>query len=518
MVLADLGKRINNALQQLNKAPVIDEELLNQVLKEIQLALLQSDVNVKYVAKLKSNIIMKFKMEDSQGVNLKKMIQQAVVQELTQMLDSNKKPFVPKRGKPNVVMFVGLQGAGKTTTCTKYAYHWQKKGWRTALICADTFRAGAFDQLKQNATKVRVPFYGSYSETDPVAIAEEGVKHFKKENYEMIIVDTSGRHKQESELFDEMKQVQAAVNPDECIFVMDGSIGQACYDQAQAFRNAVNVGSVIITKLDGHAKGGGALSAVAATESPIIFIGTGEHFEDLEPFNPESFVKRLLGLGDIKGMITTVTEAVDMETQGKAIANITKGQFSIRDFQAQYKSILKLGSINQFMSMIPGMGNSILDKNNEKESIRKVKKFLTIMDSMNDNELDGIVPINPSRVVRIARGSGSSLEDVNQLLDEYKKIAKVFIGLGKGFGKGGDIGNIMRNPNQIKNQMGAALDPKMIQGMGGMGNIMNMVKEMSKMEGVGDLMKGLGGGNMAEMMKSLGGNIPGLSGLTKKRR
>jgi signal recognition particle subunit SRP54 len=175
-------------------------------------------------------------------------------------------------------MFVGLQGSGKTTTCSKVAYYYKKKGWRVAMVCADTFRAGAFDQLKQNAAKIRVPFYGSYIETDPVTIAEEGVAEFKEEGMEIIIVDTSGRHKQETDLFDEMKQVEKAVKPDNIIFVMDSSIGQQCYAQAEAFRKAVNVGSVIITKMDGHSKGGGALSAVAATESPIIFIGDGEHF------------------------------------------------------------------------------------------------------------------------------------------------------------------------------------------------------------------------------------------------
>jgi len=175
-----------------------------------------------------------------------------------------------------------------------------------ALVCADTFRAGAFDQLKQNATKVRVPFYGSYSETDPVAIAQEGVSAFKKEGFEIIIVDTSGRHKQESELFLEMKQIQEAVEPHEIIFVMDSSIGQGCYDHAFAFHQSVQIGSVIITKLDSHAKGGGALSAVAATQSPITFIGTGEHFEDLEQFSAQSFIKRLLGLGDLAKLFDTV--------------------------------------------------------------------------------------------------------------------------------------------------------------------------------------------------------------------
>lgn len=212
-------------------------------------------------------------------------------------------------------MFVGLQGSGKTTTCTKYALYWQKKGWKTGMVCADTFRAGAFDQLKQNSTKVRVPFYGSYTETDPVQIATDGVNAFKKEGYEIIIVDTSGRHKQEQALFDEMKQVEASVSPDDIIFVMDSSIGQACHDQALAFRKAVNVGSVIVTKLDGHAKGGGALSAVSATQSPIIFIGTGEHFDDLEPFSPKSFIQRLLGMGDLEGLFDTVKNVVNMKDQ-----------------------------------------------------------------------------------------------------------------------------------------------------------------------------------------------------------
>ena len=171
------------------------------------------------------------------------------------------------------------------------------------LVCADTFRAGAFDQLKQNATKAKIPYYGSYTERDPVVVAEEGVKQFKAEKYELIIVDTSGRHKQESALFEEMQEVARVVAPDDVVFVMDSSIGQAAKDQAKAFRDAVKVGSVIITKLDGHAKGGGALSAVAATKSPIIFVGTGEHIDDFELFNTKSFVSRLLGMGDISGLL-----------------------------------------------------------------------------------------------------------------------------------------------------------------------------------------------------------------------
>jgi signal recognition particle subunit SRP54 len=180
-------------------------------------------------------------------------------------VDPGVKAWQPQKGKPNVVMFVGLQGSGKTTTCTKMAYHYQRKGWKTCLICADTFRAGAFDQLKQNATKARIPFYGSYIETDPVVIAQEGVEKFRSEGFDVLIVDTSGRHKQEESLFEEMLQVSNAITPDNVVFVMDATIGQACEAQARAFKEKVDVASVIVTKLDGHAKGGGALSALVGT-------------------------------------------------------------------------------------------------------------------------------------------------------------------------------------------------------------------------------------------------------------
>ena len=238
------------------------------------------------------------------AINKARVIERAVVDELVRMLDAGREPFKPKKGKANVVMFVGLQGAGKTTTVAKYAHYYQARKWKVAMVCADTFRAGAFDQLKQNATRVRVPFYGSYTETDPVKIAAEGVEQFRREGYDIIIVDTSGRHKQEASLFEEMVQVQEAVQPDDIVFTMDSTIGQAAFGQAEAFKKAVRVGSVIITKLDGHAKGGGALSAVAATGSPIIFVGTGEHFDELAPFEAKAFISKLLGRGDLAGLIT----------------------------------------------------------------------------------------------------------------------------------------------------------------------------------------------------------------------
>ena len=267
------------------------------------------------------------------------------------------------------------------------------------MVCADTFRAGAFDQLKQNAVKVKVPFYGSYTEADPVVIAEQGVELFRKEKFEIIIVDTSGRHKQEEGLFEEMKQVQEHIHPDNIVFVLDSTIGQAAYDQASAFRSAVDIGSVIITKLDGNAKGGGAISAVAATGAPIVFTGSGEAFDDLEPFEAQSFVSRLLGMGDVRGLVKEFKESGVLNVKKDTVEHIKKGneiedgydrlgKFTIRDMGEQLQSITKLGPLDRVMSMIPGMAN-MMPQGAEKDSSKQIKKMMILLNSMTDAELDG---------------------------------------------------------------------------------------------------------------------------------
>ena len=287
-------------------------------------------------------------------------------------------------------------------------------------MCADTYRAGAFAQLKQNATKAGIPFYGNLLESDPVVIAAAGTEKFKQEKFDMIIVDTSGRHKQEDSLFEEMLEVANAVNPDQIIFVMDASIGQvrparclfavvcsvlcaactvhafcfivsvppltlfrllpvpacgaactpwchtplpplsqACEAQAKAFSEKVDVGAVIITKFDGHAKGGGALSAVAATKSPVLFIGTGEHIECLEEFKTKGFVQKLLGMGDVAGLIDRVSE-LGLDDNEELLGKIRHGQFTLRDMYEQFMNIQKLGPFGQIMNMIPGMSGDMI--------------------------------------------------------------------------------------------------------------------------------------------------------------
>ena len=483
MTLADLGRKITSAMRSWNNATVINESVLNAMLKEICFALLESDVNVKLVGQLRENVKSAIDFSTlAGGLNRRRMIQSVVFNELIKLMEPGVKPYQPVKGKPNVIMLVGLQGSGKTTTCTKLAHHYMKKGWKSCLVCADTFRAGAYDQLKQNATKARIPFYGSYTETDPVVIAQEGVDMFKAENFDVIIVDTSGRHKQEDSLFEEMLQVANAINPDNIIFVVDASIGQSCASQARAFKDKVDVGSVIITKMDGHAKGGGALSAVAATQSPVIFIGNGEHIDDLEPFKTKPFVSRLLNLGDIEGYVETAKFVDSMEKK--------HGQYSLRFMREQFTEMMAIGSYSQIAAMLPGF--NFMAKGDEQKSMANLKRFMTIFDSMNDVELDNqdgakLFNKQPGRITRVARGSGLPECEVKQLLNDYTKFANKMKKLEGVHDRFKRRNMTPRQVAQMTHEIATTVDPDLLQIMGGVEGLQNTVREVG-LEGSGNPM------------------------------
>ncbi|CAF1371064.1 unnamed protein product [Rotaria magnacalcarata] len=364
MILVDLARRLLSTTRTLRNATIINEQILNEALSEICRALLEADVNAQLVKQLRENIKQAINLEETPGrLNINQLIESVVFTELVRLIDSEVRAWQPAKNKANIVLFVGLQGSGKTTTCTKYAYHYMRRGWKTALVCADTFRAGAFDQLKQNATKARIPFYGSYTESDPLLVAMDGIETFRNDNFELIIVDTSGRHAQEESLFEEMLHISNGIQPDNIIFVVDASIGQACELQAKAFKSKVDVGSVIITKLDGHGKGGGALSAVAATKSSIIFIGTGEHIDGFEVFETKQFIGKLLGHGNIAGLTERMHE-LKLENNSRLITNLISGQFKIRDMYELFQTIEKMGPVGQIIDMIPGLDTEFLFKMN----------------------------------------------------------------------------------------------------------------------------------------------------------
>lgn len=521
MVLQDLGRRISTALHDVTRAPNLDEKAFKTMLNEISHALLEADVNVKLVGKLTQSIKTQVNFKDQPpGVNKKRLIQKAVFDELVKLVDPHAEPFKPKKGKSNVIMFVGLQGAGKTTTCTKLARHYQARGFRACLVCADTFRAGAFDQLKQNAVKAKIPYYGSLTETDPAVVAREGVEKFKKERFEVIIVDTSGRHRQESALFQEMMDIQQAVKPDETIMVLDSSIGQQAESQAKAFKDAADFGAIIITKTDGHASGGGAISAVAATHTPIVFIGTGEHMLDLERFAPQQFVNKLLGMGDMAGLVEHV-QSLKLD-QKDTIKHITEGIFTVRDLRDQLSNIMKMGPLSKISGMIPGMANMPgMDQVDSEDTSSKLKRMIFICDSMTEKELDSdgkMFVEQPTRVVRVARGSGATVREVEELLTQQQMMA----GMAKKMG--GNMKNMQRAQQAMgggnKAQQLAAMQKRLQSMGGGGGGGMPDMASLAKMFGGGGAGGGMPGGmDIQSMMKSMGmgGMMPGGGGRGGRR-
>ncbi|ASJ02270.1 signal recognition particle [Thermococcus profundus] len=431
MALEKLGKALNSALRKLARSSTVDEALIKEVVRDIQRALIQSDVNVRLVLQLTKRIQERALNEKPPaGVSPKEHVIKIVYEELTNFLGREAVPLEIKE-KPTVLLAVGIQGSGKTTTIAKLARHLQKRGYKVGLVCTDTWRPGAYYQLKQLVEPFKIEVFGDPEEKDAVKLAREGVAYFKERGVDVIIVDTAGRHKEESGLIEEMKQISGAINPHEVILVIDGTIGQQAYNQALAFKEATPIGSIIVTKLDGSAKGGGALSAVAATGAPIKFIGVGERVEDLEPFDPKRFVSRLLGLGDIEGLLEKFEELQrEQELKEEDVEKFLKGKFNLKDMYAQLEAMQKMGPLKQILQMIPGLGYSLPD-DAVKVGEEKLRRYRIIMDSMTEEELENPDLINYSRIKRIARGSGTSTKEVRELLAQYNQMRKMFKSLDK---------------------------------------------------------------------------------------
>lgn len=431
MALENLGKALNSALKKLARSNVIDEALIKEVVRDIQRALITSDVNVRLVFDLTKRI-EKRALEEKlpPGISRKEHIIHIVYEELTNFLGKEAKP-IEIREKPTILLTVGIQGSGKTTTIAKLARYFQKRGYKVGLVCTDTWRPGAYFQLKQLVEPFGIEVFGNPEEKDAVKLAREGVAHFREKGADIIIVDTAGRHKEERSLIEEMRQISSAVNPHEVILVIDGTIGQQAYNQAQAFKEATPIGSIIVTKLDGSAKGGGALSAVVATGAPIKFIGVGERVEDLEPFDPKRFVSRLLGLGDIQGLLEKFEElSKEQEIKEEDMEKFLRGKFNLRDMYAQLEAMSRMGPLKQIMQMIPGLGYSVPEEFLQAGE-QRLKKFKVIMDSMTEEELERPEVINYSRMKRIARGAGVSVNDVRELVNQYNQMKKFFKSMNK---------------------------------------------------------------------------------------
>jgi len=408
------------------------EKAVDEFIKELQKSLISSDVNVKLVFSLTAKIKERLNKEKPPSVlERKEWFISIVYDELSKLFGGDKEPNVNPTKLPFIIMLVGVQGSGKTTTAGKLAYFYKRRGYKVGLVAADVYRPAAYDQLLQLGNQIGVPVYGEPNNQNAIEIAKKGVDTFVKNKMDIIIVDTAGRHGygEETKLLEEMKEIYEALKPDDVILVIDASIGQKAYDLASRFHQASPIGSIIITKMDGTAKGGGALSAVAATGATIKFIGTGEKIDELEIFNAKRYVSRILGMGDIESILEKVKGLEEYEKIQKKMEDVMegKGKLTLRDVYAQIMALRKMGPLSKVLQHIPGLGVMLPTPSEDQLKLgeEKIRRWIAALNSMTYKELENPSIIDKSRMRRIAEGSGLEVEDVRELLEWYNNMNKL---------------------------------------------------------------------------------------------
>jgi signal recognition particle subunit SRP54 len=431
MVLEKLGENLKNTLSKIASSVFVNEKLINELIKDIQRALLQADVNVKLVFELSSKIKERaLKEEVPGGLTKKEYLIKIVYEELTNFLGKEAHKIEITK-KPFKIMLVGLFGSGKTTTAGKLARYFTKRGFKAALLGLDVHRPAAMDQLEQIAKQLNVPVFLKKQEKDPIKIYNSFKEEYKK--YDLIIIDTAGRDALSKDLVEEIEKVNTETKSDERLLVISADIGQAAQKQAEQFHKSCNITGVIATKMDGTAKAGGALSACSVTDAPIKFIGIGETASDLELFNPPGFVSRLLGMGDIEALLDKAKEAMSEEEAADMGKKFMSGKFNLIDLYEQMTAMSKMGPLNKVVDMIPGFSQLKLPKDALQVQEGKLKKWKFVMQSMTKEELEDPEVISSTRIDRIAAGAGCSAKDVRDLLKQYrqsKKMVKMMKGKG----------------------------------------------------------------------------------------
>ena len=431
MVLDKLGDSLKATLRKITGATFVDEKLINEVVKDIQRALLQADVNVQLVFKVAKEIKDRATNEKPpKGLSMREHVVNIVYDALVQFVGGDKNELDLSK-KPSILMLVGLFGNGKTTTCGKLAKYYHKRGLKVLLVSTDTWRPAAFDQLSQLGSKVGVEVRGDKNAKQPQDIIKKFSKEFK--DYDLVIIDTAGRDALSDELITELQEINKAVKADETLLVMNADVGQSAQKQAEAFHENCHVTGVVITKLDGTAKGGGALTACAVTGAPVKFIGVGEKVDDFEEFKPQGFIGQLIGMGDLESLLEKAAEAFNAEDSEEMGKRMMQGQFNLNDLYEQMQSMKKMGSLSKIMKMIPGMSGAQIPKDMLDVQDDKMERWKYIMDSMTKKEkLEPEQTLNPSRIERIAKGSGQEESEIRALIKQYKqakKMAKMMKGM-----------------------------------------------------------------------------------------
>ncbi len=436
----NLSDRLNAVFKKLKGHGKLTEKNIEEGLKEVRMALLEADVHYKVVKKFIADIKERaLGQEVMESLTPGQQVIKIVDQELTKLMGGRLEDLNLSGSHPVSIMLVGLQGSGKTTTAGKLAVYLRKQGRKPYLVPADIYRPAAINQLTKLGDQLGVPVFPSTPEIDPVKICREARTTAHRELCDTLLIDTAGRLHIDEELMTELRRIKDAVKPSDILLVADAMTGQDAVNIAESFNNTLDIGGVILTKMDGDARGGAALSIKSITSKPIKFIGVGEKLSDLEPFHPERMSSRILGMGDVLTMIEKVQAVVDEKEAATLEKRLRKNEFTLEDFRDQMVQIRKMGSISELINMIPGMGKIKQLKNlevNENEFI----KIEAIINSMTPQERHLHTLIKGGRRKRIAKGSGTSVQDINNLLKNYTQVVKMMKKINKGgmrgFGRG----------------------------------------------------------------------------------
>ena len=428
----NLSDKLNTVFKKLKGHGKLSESNIEQGLKEVRMALLEADVHFRVVKKLVAGIKERaLGQEVLASLTPGQQVIKIVNEELTELMGAKNEALNLSGQSPVAIMLCGLQGSGKTTTAGKLAVFLRKSGRKPYLVPADVYRPAAIDQLQTLGGQLAVPVYPSDGTMDPVNICREARIAAVKDGCDTLILDTAGRLHVDESLMDELRQIKDTVHPSDILLVADAMTGQDAVNIAKSFDDALDIGGVVLTKMDGDARGGAALSIKSITDKPIKFIGVGEKPSDLESFHPDRMASKILGMGDVLTLIEKAQSVVDEKKAAELERKLRKNQFTLEDFRDQMRQIRKMGSLNELIRMIPGIGNSKQMKNFQVDE-RELVRIEAIINSMTRQERTNYSIINGSRRKRIAKGSGTSVQDINKLLKNYAQVMKMMKKLNKG--------------------------------------------------------------------------------------
>ena len=437
----NLSSKLERAFKVLKGQGKISEINVAETIKEIRRALLDADVNFKIAKEFTNKVKEKALGRDVlNSINPGQLMTKIVKDELTDLM-GEKEVELNLTNKPSIILMSGLQGSGKTTLTGKLAHFLKnKKHKKPYLIACDIYRPAAIDQLEVLSEDLKVPVFSDRNEKDPVKIALNGIKSAKKENCDVILIDTAGRLAIDDEMMKEISKIHLKVKPDETLFVVDSMTGQDAVNTAKAFNDILNFDGVVLTKLDGDTRGGAALSIRTVVDKPIKFIGTGEKMDALDIFYPERMADRILGMGDVVSLVERAQQQFDEEQARRISKKIAKNQFGFDDFLTQIEQIKKMGNVKDLMGMIPGMGSKIKDIDIDNDSFRHIEAMIK---SMTLEERKNPDLMNQSRKMRIALGSGQDIGEVNKMIKQFFQMSKM-MKMMQG-GKGKNMLNMMQN-------------------------------------------------------------------------